>query len=128
MEWVLSEYELDLCVEPGYLRVTVTGELAIERSLRLVARVAEEAEQRGCSRVLLDWSRVSGPQFEQDDLLRIAVAAGQAFRAPLRVAMIDRIWATNLYGELLARNRGANAALFRLESDALAWLAGTNDG
>src|SRR5215472_8009933 len=116
---VVDDYDIDVRQEPRFLRVTVSGEFSVPRSLRAFDRVAEEARRHGADKVLLDARGVVGiPNDSQQYEMGKYVAA----HVPFRLALIDHPARRSYFGEWIAVTGGADARLFVEEARAIAWL------
>ena len=112
-------YDLTVRQEAEFLRITVTGEFSVPRTLRAFDRVAEEAERRGAGRVLLDALGVVGVPSESQQY-----EMGRYFAAhvPVKVALVDHAERRSYFGEWIANTAGADVRLFAEEARAIAWL------
>jgi hypothetical protein len=103
------------------LRCVCEGRADIEDSARLFEMVADEPAPPG-SVLLVNLLGVKGnlPLHERFELGVVTAKALSKFR---RVAIVQEARPDDGFGALVARNRGANVAVFRTESDAMNWLS-----
>ena len=114
-------------VHPGYLEVACAGLYSRAESLRVGEEAYREAARANRSAVLVDVRGVSGrvptilDRFEMG--LRIAKHYLESDpRARLAVLGHEPMIHPERFGELVARNRGADARVFTDEAQALDWL------
>lgn len=108
-------------VQPEYLRITATGEYSFEFLFDFIARVKTEADNAGCSRVLIDCRKVTGGMAEFERFLggkRIA----EVFGSSLKAALLMQPRNVTKLGELAAVNRGARFLVSVSETEAIDWL------
>ena len=114
-------------VHPDYLEIGCTGVYSRAESLRVGEEAYREAARANRSAVLVDVRQVTGRvptildrfemgmriakhYLESDPRIRLAVLGHEPMIHPER------------FGELVARNRGADARVFTDEAQALEWL------
>jgi hypothetical protein len=114
---------------PDYLRVEIAGDFSHEVMLPLCDRFFAEAAAAGRNAVLVDARGISGrqPMMAERYELAVRIAELQARYEPrIRVALLgsQTLIDPERFGEIVARNRGADARAFTEEAPALGWLLG----
>ena len=114
---------------PEYLRVEIAGDFSHEEMLPLCDRFFAEAADAGRNAVLVDARGISGrqPMMAERYELAVRIAELQARYEPrIRVALMGShaLIHPERFGEIVARNRGADARAFTEEAPALDWLLG----
>jgi hypothetical protein len=115
------KYHADTKVEPEFLRITATGEYAVQDLFAFIAFVRHECEKAGKDRVLIDCSALTGQMSEVDRFYggqKIAEVFGSAIQAALVMPPSN---ITKL-GEMAASNRGARLLVTSSPTEALEWL------
>lgn len=112
---------------PDYLRVEISGEFSHGAMLPLCDRFFPEAAAAGRNAVLVDARGISGrePMMADRYELAVRIAELQARYEPrIRVALLGNhpLVHPERFGEIVARNRGADARAFTDEAEALRWL------
>ena len=117
------ELKMKSAVDAGYLRITAQGTHALPRSIGLIEWTAAESLRQNAARVLLDCRGIEG-QLSTMDRYELGVAISSI---PVKVAIILRqaMMDPDRFGEIVARNRGANARVFTAEDEAIEWLLST---
>lgn len=116
-----------IALRDGYVEVVLGGEYEgrLVHFQEYLKRILDAADQHGCTRVLLDNSRV---RYFPDILAEHLVAERMAQLVPptFRFAFIapGNIPAQNSHFETVAVNRGARVRVFRSRDEALGWLLG----
>jgi len=109
---------------PGFVRITVSGPSTGARLRRLLERVVAESESTGMACVLVDGREVP-PPIPTTDKYDIGVATARSLDAKTKLAVLGRPVNVDHFFETVARNRGANVAVFTDERAALEWLVGS---
>jgi hypothetical protein len=112
---------------PGFVRITVSGPGSITRLRQLLRRIVAESASRRISRVLVDGRALPAP-ISTADKYDIGVAADDALRGKVKLAVLGAPANIDHFFETVARNRGADVMAFTDESAALDWLTGTKPG
>jgi hypothetical protein len=115
----MDAYDIDVRQEASFLRLTVSGEFSVPRTLRAFDRVAEEARRHESDKVLVDARGVAGTV---NDSQQYEVGKYVAAHVPFRLALIDHPARRSYFAEWLAVTGGADARLFVDEARAIAWL------
>ena len=106
----------------GLLTVTVTGEWSLEPAKEMIDRVAQECEQRGCRRVLLDALAIEIDgrmlQFERYMIGERIVAR----LSEIRLAVLMPEEQINRFVETMVRGAGAQMLVTSDRDEAAAWL------
>ena len=108
-------------VLPDYLRITATGKYSFEFLFEFIARVKQEADKSGKTRLLMDCSRVTGGMAEFERFhggKRIA----EVFGSTLKAALVMPAKNITKLGELAAINRGARFLVTDSNDEAVKWL------
>lgn len=117
-------YTLTYETRPGYLYVYVEGENdSYEISREYWREVARESGRLGKKRVLID-ENIPDPSTIAD-AFKFASEIPQMGFGSARIAFVDRYLEQNeinLFGELVAVNRGVNAKVFNDTASAEEWL------
>lgn len=115
-------------VHPGYLEIACTGLYSRAESIRLGRTAYREAAaaERDC--VLLDVRRITGRVPGIIDRFEIGVRIADHYldsdpRVRLALLGHEPMIHPERFGELVARNRGADARVFTDEAAALEWIA-----
>ena len=118
----ISDMKLDVSFEEadGYLLVRVMGKWTPDAVRQGIEDVAQGAQERGYTRILLDLRKLSAPKTEFARYLagkHIAEVWSQ-----LKVAAVSPANLINKFAENTAVNRGANLTVLFDFNEALAWL------
>ena len=107
--------------EPTLLVMEVSGQWIASDVDEVIAAARAEAERCRLRRLLVDVRQVSPPGSETT---RFSAGArwAELFDAQFRAAFIVRPAMYNGFAEIVARNRGANVAVFFEEAAARKWL------
>jgi hypothetical protein len=107
----------------GYLYVLVDGECdSVENSVSYARKIVAECKARGFPMVLVEENFKT--QLSIADLFQVA-SEFSAVGGSLKVAFVDRQkehYKDNLFGLLVANNRGLNAKMFQDLDEAEEWL------
>jgi hypothetical protein len=106
---------------PGYLYVEAKGQWVLEDARQQIEKAREEADRRGCTRVLVDARELSAPNSELTRFYT-GVHIAKVWRRPFKLASLARPEVINKFAENVAVNRGAHYAVFADEQAALDWL------
>ena len=113
----------------GILRVTATGDLAFESTLRLLKHICDTAAEKQTTKILLNGLAVSGglSTLERYTLgVEIAPYLARSLKNA-KFALVGKPPAMDGFGVLVGQNRGANAEIFSNEQAALDWLGPFSD-
>jgi hypothetical protein len=103
------------------LRCVCEGQADIEESARLLKMAADEPTPPG-SALLVNLLGVTG-NLALNERFELGVVTVKALSNFRRVAIVQEARPDDGFGALVARNRGANIAVFRTENDAMNWLS-----
>ncbi len=123
----LFRVRIDVRVQPQYVELLCHGKYSRSEAFRVSERAFREAATAGLRSALIDVRDVTGRvpsildrfdvgvhiaslHFDQKPRVRLALLGHEPMIHPER------------FGEIVARNRGADARVFTLEAEALAWL------
>ena len=114
-------------VHPAYLEVVCDGLYSRAEALRTADEAYREAALADRSAILVDVRQVKGRVPSIFDRFELGVHMAKNYResdARIRLAVLghEPMIHPDRFGELVARNRGADARVFTVESDALDWL------
>ena len=118
-----------LALLDGYAAYRAEGEMCFEDAIGLAGRVIAYCRERGIERVLLDGRRLSGfGPLDATDRFRLSEEMARAARATVKVAIVVRpeLLSLDLFGVMVARNRGLFTNSFASEVEAVAWLKDPN--
>ena len=110
-----------------YLRLECTGTFTLEAAVAAYERAFSLAAEAGRSAVLVDVRTLTGREPTMAERYELAVTRAdiQAATQPrIRFALLgyEPMIHPDRFGELVARNRGADARVFTVEAEALAWV------
>jgi hypothetical protein len=116
-------------VHPDYLEVACTGLYSRSESHRIGEVAFQEAARAGRKAVLVDVRRITGRVPDILDRFDIGVRIAEHYRESdprIRLAVLgdEPMIHPDRFGELVARNRGADARVFTDAAMALDWLVG----
>lgn len=116
-------------VHPDYLEVACTGLYSRSESHRVGEVAFQEAARAGRKAVLIDVRRITGRVPGILDRFDIGVRIAKQYRESdprVRLAILgnEPMIHPDRFGELVARNRGADARVFTDAAMALDWLVG----
>ena len=114
-------------VQPQYVELLCTGIYSRTEAFRVGEQAYREANDAGRRSVLVDVRAVSGrvPSILDRFDMGVHIAALHFEHKPrVRLAILghEPMIHPDRFGEIVARNRGADARVFTVESDALDWL------
>lgn len=116
-------------VHPDHLEVACTGLYSRSESHRIAEAAFHEAARAGRKAVLIDVRRITGRVPDILDRFDIGVRIAKHYRESdprVRLAVLgnEPMIHPDRFGELVARNRGADARVFTDAAMALDWLVG----
>ena len=114
-------------VHPDYLELACSGPYSRAEALRVGEEAYREAALAGRDTVLLDVRQVAGRIPSILDRFEMGVRIARHYRESdprIRLAVLGNqpMIHPDRFGELVARNRGADARVFTVEAEALAWV------
>lgn len=118
---------VDVRVLPAYVVLVCTGKYSRAEAFRVCDRAYREAGEADRRNVLVDVRRVSGQLptlFDRFDI-GVRIAALHFEQQPrVRLALLGDLPMIHpeRFGEIVARNRGADSRAFIEENEALKWL------
>lgn len=106
------------------LIVRAEGLFDAESDERFDRAVAQQCNEQGFKKVLIDFRKVEGMPATLDSYHSGANLSTRGFSRNTRLAFLDRpeFQEANAFYELVARNRGFYLRHFYTEEEALAWL------
>jgi hypothetical protein len=116
-----NEFDTVVTDGPGFVRITVRGAFSWTRVDGLLVRIHAESEARCIRAVLVDATAIP-VVLTTTDRYTMGVAASARLDARVRVALLGAPVTIDGFGELVARNRGANVRVFTDEARAVEWL------
>ena len=130
----LFRVRIEVRVHPQHVTLLVEGRYSRSEAFRVGEVAFREAAAAGRQNVLVDVRKVNGRVPSLLDRFDFGVHVAdqhQAFSPRIRLAVLghDPMIHPERFGELVARNRGADARVFTDEAEALQWLgAAANPG
>jgi hypothetical protein len=123
----LFRVQVAVRVHPQYVELVCTGVYSRAEAFRVGEQAYREANDAGRRSVLVDVRGVSGrvPSILDRFDMGVHIAALHFEHKPrVRLAILghEPMIHPDRFGEIVARNRGADARVFTVESDALDWL------
>ena len=114
-------------IHPDYLEIACSGLYSRAESHRVGLEAYREAALAERDTVLLDVRQVTGKVPSILDRFEMGVRIANHYRESdprIRLALLghEPMIHPDRFGELVARNRGADARVFTVESEALAWV------
>ena len=118
---------------PDYLEIACSGRYSRAESQRVGLEAYREAALAERDTVLLDVRQVVGKIPSILDRFEMGVRIAKNYRESdprIRLALLghEPMIHPDRFGELVARNRGADARAFTVEAEALAWIRGPARG
>ena len=110
---------------PGFVRITVTGQVSVARLQKLGARIIGESMARKLPRVMVDISAVTG-DIPTVDKFEIGIKAARDLAGNIRLAILADKRTADPFFETVTRNRGADVLIFFDAAAAAAWLVATS--
>ena len=128
----LFRVQIDVRVQPQHVALVVEGRYSRSEAFRVGEEAYREAARAGRQNVLVDVRKVNGrvpPLLDRFDFGVHIAEQHQAFTPRIRLAVLghEPMIHPERFGELVARNRGADARVFTDEADALQWLGAAAD-
>ena len=105
----------------GYLHIDVTGEYQSGAFSQLGDLVAQQSEQHGCDRLLLDLRALQG-SIPDMDRFAAGVYASQVWKTSLRAAIVLRREEIDRFFANTAVNRGVQTLVVATLEEAKSWL------
>ena len=123
----LFRIRVEVHVHPLHVELQCAGKFSRSEAFRIGEQAFREAAGAGRRSVLVDVRGVSGriPSILDRFDMGVHAAVLHFEHTPrIRVAMLghEPMIHPERFGEIVARNRGADARVFTVESDALDWL------
>jgi hypothetical protein len=123
----LFRVRVEVRVHPEHVELVCSGTYSRSEAFRVGEQAYREASAAGCRSVLVDVRNVTGRVPSIFDRFDIGVRlAEQHFEQQprVRLAMLghEPMIHPDRFGEIVARNRGADARVFTHEAEALKWL------
>ena len=114
-------------LHPDYLEITCSGLYSRAESQRVGLEAYREAALAERDTVLLDVRQVAGRIPSILDRFEMGVHIAKHYRESdprIRLAVLgnEPMIHADRFGELVARNRGADARVFTVEAEALEWI------
>lgn len=114
-------------IHPDYLEIACSGLYSRAESHRVGLEAYREAALAERDTVLLDVRQVTGKVPSILDRFEMGVRVAKHYRESdprVRLAVLGKepMIHPDRFGELVARNRGADARVFTVEAEALAWV------
>jgi hypothetical protein len=108
--------------ESDALFVAISGQWIPREMAEAIAAARAEADRHNLHRLLVDARGVSIPEGGELDRYLAGVRWADLFPPPFRAAFLVERAVYNGFAELVARNRGAEIAVFFEEPPARKWL------
>ena len=105
-----------------YLLVEVSGDWSIADAEEIMSAIAERANIAGVNRVLLDRRKLAESPKEEFARFAAGEALAKLMPSPFRFAAVYPNDQIDRFGENVAVNRGATAAIFSNMEDAISWV------
>lgn len=126
---ILFRIRTSVTVHPGHVEVTCAGLYSRTESLRVGEEAYREAARANRAAALVDVRKISGRVPGIFDRFEFGVHVAKNYRESdprVRLAVLghEPMIHPERFGELVARNRGADARVFTDEALALDWLLG----
>ena len=123
----LFRVRVEVRVHPQHVELACTGKYSRSEAFRVGNQAFQEAAATGRRSVLVDVRGVSGsiPTILDRFDIGVHIAELHLERKPrVRLAVLghEPMIHPDRFGEIVARNRGADARVFTVESEALEWL------
>ena len=124
---ILFRIQVEVRVHPAHVELACSGKYSRSEAFRVAEQAFKEAAGAGRRNVLLDVRGVSGrvPTILDRFDLAVHIARLQTEHTPrIRVALLGQepMIHADRFGEIVARNRGADVRVFTVEAHALDWL------
>jgi hypothetical protein len=123
----LFRIRVDVRLHPGHVELACSGPYSRGEVFRVGEQAFREAGSAGCRNALVDVRNVRGRLPTLFDRFDIGVHAAEqhlARQPRIRLAILghEPMIHPERFGELVARNRGADVRVFTVEAEALKWL------
>jgi hypothetical protein len=116
------ETDVEILPQEGYLEVRFLGAFSVHRFNAQVDLAVRACQDRGLTRLLLDYTRLS-PVPTTVERFEISIHGARACAALNKVAGIATPEQRgDKFGALVARNRGLNVDVFVGRAEAVQWL------
>jgi hypothetical protein len=130
---ILFRIRTSVQVHPDYLEIACAGLYSRPEALRVGELAYREAAQAGRGSVLLDVRQITGRVPGIFDRFELGTRIAQHYRESdrrVRLALLghEPMIHPERFGELVARNRGADARVFTDAAAALAWILNQSRG
>ena len=124
---ILFRIQVEVRVHPQYVELVCAGRYSRSEALRVGERAFREAADAGRRNVLVDVRGINGrvPTILDRFDMGVHIATLHRERTPrIRIALLgaEPMIHPERFGEIVARNRGADARVFTSEAEALEWL------
>ncbi len=117
--------------ETDLLRVTLGGEFTMPEAKQTFLQILDAAAQANARRILVDGREVRGTlstveRYELGEFVALAtldrVSSGAIAFPRIACVLVEPVLDPQRFGEMVARNRGAQLSVFANIDDAVAWL------
>ena len=108
-------------VEPGYVRITGSGEYSLEGVIGFIDQVKAEADKAARKLILIDSRNVEGNMSDADRFFAGRRLA-ESFGPKLKTAVLMQAEKITKLGEEVAVSRGAKLLVTDSEAEAMEWL------
>jgi hypothetical protein len=124
---ILFRIQVEVRLHPEHVELLCTGKYSRSEAFRVGERAFREAAAAGRRSVLVDVRGVRGrvPTILDRFDIGVHMAVLHLEHTPrIRIALLgdEPMIHPERFGEIVARNRGADARVFTIEADALDWL------
>jgi hypothetical protein len=124
---LLFRVRVEVVVHPGYVLLRCTGKYSRAEAFRVSELAFREAAAASLRSALVDVRGITGsvPTILDRFDMGVRIAALHLEQRPrIRLALLghEPMIHPDRFGEIVARNRGADARAFTVEADALDWL------
>ncbi len=124
---ILFRIQVEVRVRPQHVELVCTGRYSRSEAFRVGERAFREAAAAGRRSVLVDVRGINGrvPTILDRFDMGVRIATLHLESTPrIRIALLgdEPMIHPERFGEIVARNRGADARVFTIEADALDWL------
>ena len=117
------DFDLAIHSQPGYIRVTVSGEPTFGQLLSLIHLLGVESETWDEDAVLVDLRGVRTP-YDRIEQFRLGEEAAASLSHMEKIASLVPTERVTRVSEKAARRNGTNVRVFDDEQSALGWLQG----
>jgi hypothetical protein len=114
-------------IHPSHIELVCSGIFSRPEASRVITRAYQEAATAGRNNVLIDVRGVKGRLPSIFERFDIGVHVAERFleqQPRVRLALLghEPMIHPERFGEIVARNRGADTRVFTVEADAVDWL------